>query len=192
MGSPHISFIVSLSFHKHLNGTQLNGTPTSQDSVKLAFTWRRVWEFKFLGACSHRTNPSSLWAQESLCALCSSAFSLVSQQIHSHLRSVNSIIDSPEDVWGMEDRSHQPAHTCCYLAHSTHPCVHQLTACPFLGCLGAPSPPHFYVFVPANQFSLSPHCWNLLNLWLLILFLGHHLRLGFWPSHVDYWNSSVN
>ena len=34
--------------------------------------------------------------------------------------------------------------------------------------------------------------WNLLNLWLLILFLGHHLRLDFWPSHVDYWNSSVN
>lgn len=136
MGSPHISFIVSLSFHKHLNGTQLNGTLTSQDSVKLAFTWRRVWEFKFLGVCSHRTNPSSLWAQESLCALCSSAFSLVSQQIHSHLRSVNSIIDSPEDVWGMEDRSHQPAHTCCHLAHSTHPCpsAHCMS---FSGLLGS-------------------------------------------------------
>lgn len=28
--------------------------------------------------------------------------------------------------------------------------------------------------------------WNLLNLRLPILFLGHHLRLGFWPLHVDY------
>lgn len=63
MGSPHISFTVSLSFHKHLNGTQLNVTPTPQDSVKLAFTWRHVWELKFSGARSHRTSPSSLWAQ---------------------------------------------------------------------------------------------------------------------------------
>ena len=96
-----------------------------------------------------------------LCAFCPSAFSLASQQARSHWRWANVLTDSPADVWEMEDGPRQPAHTCCCLAHSTQACAHRLTGCPFLGCLGAPSSPHFYIFVPADQFSLSPHCWLL-------------------------------
>lgn len=201
MGSPHISFTVSLSFHKHLNGTQLNVTPTPQDSAKLAFPWRHVWELKFSGARSHRPNPSSLWARNPVRFLfLSLLFSFTTSSLTLKICECAYWLSRGclrDGGWAPSASTHLLPP--CSLISGLCPPSHWMS---FSGLLGSTQfTSLLHLCASRSIFSFSTLLiakfhqllsWNLLNLWHLILFLGHHLRLGFWPSHVDYWNSSVN
>lgn len=160
------------------------------------------FKFKFLGAYNYRTLPASKPRNSCVPYVPQLSFWFL-QQTHSHLRSVDWIIDFTEDLWEMEDRVHHPAHIFCHLAHAPTPLsILSLFILFIPGCSGstgftpllplcASQPIFSFSTLLIAKFHQLLSC-NLLNLSLLILFLAHHLSLGFWRSHVDYWSTTMN